>query len=81
MYGNRQQALKSPLFGSHKMYGAVAITDKCPLHHSPCGIDNGGCPVDRICLLNRQSPSGISCKCIDNKECNEALLPEFIFSK
>ncbi|XP_063703047.1 nidogen [Culicoides brevitarsis] len=73
LYGNRLQGFNSPIFGSHKMYGAVAVTERCEHYHTPCTrIPNGGCPDDRICLTNHFAPSGISCKCIDNKVCNEA---------
>lgn len=73
LYGNRLPGYNSPLFGSHKMYGAVAVTERCEHYQTPCTrIFNGGCPEDRICLTNPFAPAGISCKCINNKVCNEA---------
>ncbi|CAD7078769.1 unnamed protein product [Hermetia illucens] len=64
IYGTRKESIRTPFFGSHKMFGMVAITDDCPIHHSPCMADNGGCGSDRLCLINYKSPSGKSCKCI-----------------
>ncbi|XP_055547444.1 nidogen [Wyeomyia smithii] len=73
-YGERQRGIPSPVFGSHKMYGMTAVTDKCPLFHSPCVINNGDCPEKRICLANPRAPSGRGCKCADDHNCNEIIL-------
>uniref|UniRef100_A0A182NFC0 Nidogen n=1 Tax=Anopheles dirus TaxID=7168 RepID=A0A182NFC0_9DIPT len=72
LYGVRQKPINSPVFGNHKMYGMTAVTDKCPLFHSPCVINNGECPEDKICLINPRAPSGRSCKCTRN--CNDVIL-------
>ncbi|ETN61938.1 nidogen [Anopheles darlingi] len=72
VYGVRQKSIHLPLFANHRMYGMTAVTDKCPLFHSPCVIENGHCPEDRICLINPRAPSGRSCKCTNN--CNDVVL-------
>ncbi|KAH8272873.1 hypothetical protein KR018_006184 [Drosophila ironensis] len=61
--GTRQKPIQTPFFGSHKMYGMTAVEQHCPQFQSPCQINNGGCTDARLCLVNRQSPSGKSCKC------------------
>ncbi|KAH8309564.1 hypothetical protein KR059_011830 [Drosophila kikkawai] len=61
--GTRQKAIQTPFFGSHKMYGMTAVEQQCPQYQSPCQINNGGCTDSRLCLVNRQAPSGKSCKC------------------
>ncbi|XP_058453091.1 nidogen [Malaya genurostris] len=73
-HGEREKGIPSPVFGSHKMYGMTAVTDKCPLFHSPCVINNGDCPDKRICLTNPRAPSGRGCKCADNNNCNDVIL-------
>jgi nidogen (entactin) len=70
MNGSRQQGIQTPLLVSHKMYGLAAVTDRCPLDFSPCVINNGDCPADHICFVNRFSPSGKSCKCVLTGACN-----------
>ncbi|XP_035915634.1 nidogen [Anopheles stephensi] len=72
LYGVRQKAINSPVFGNHRMYGMTAVTDKCPLFHSPCVINNGDCTEDKLCLINPRAPSGRSCKCVRN--CNDVIL-------
>uniref|UniRef100_A0A182JJM2 Nidogen n=1 Tax=Anopheles atroparvus TaxID=41427 RepID=A0A182JJM2_ANOAO len=72
LYGVRQKPINSPVFGNHKMYGMTAVTDKCPLFHSPCVINNGECPENTVCLINPRAPSGRSCKCTRN--CNDVIL-------
>ncbi|ALC40596.1 Ndg [Drosophila busckii] len=61
--GVRQQALQTPFFGSHKMYGMTSVEQHCPQYQSLCQINNGGCTDSRLCLVNRKAPSGKSCKC------------------
>ncbi|XP_017069043.1 nidogen [Drosophila eugracilis] len=61
--GTRQQPIQPPFFGSHKMYGMTVVEQNCPQYQSACQINNGGCTDSRICLVNRQAPSGKSCKC------------------
>lgn len=56
------------------MYGLTAITDKCPLFFSPCVINNGDCPTDRLCLINLKSTTGRTCKCINSMTCNDIFL-------
>lgn len=56
------------------MYGMTAVTDKCPLFHSPCVINNGDCPEKRICLTNPRAPSGRGCKCADESNCNDVIM-------
>uniref|UniRef100_A0A1Q3FIC5 Putative low-density lipoprotein receptor n=1 Tax=Culex tarsalis TaxID=7177 RepID=A0A1Q3FIC5_CULTA len=73
-YGERQKGIPSPVFGSHKMYGMTAVTDKCPLFYSPCVINNGDCPEKRICLTNPRAPSGRGCKCADESNCNDVIM-------
>jgi nidogen (entactin) len=72
LHGERQPAIMTPLFSSHKMYGMTAVIDKCPLDFSSCLINNGDCPADYICIVNRYAPSGKSCKCVTNAACNIA---------
>ncbi|XP_002089929.3 nidogen [Drosophila yakuba] len=62
-FGARQTAIQPPFFGSHKMYGMTVVEQHCPQYQSPCQIGNGGCTDSRLCLVNRQAPSGKSCKC------------------
>ncbi|XP_055837414.1 nidogen-like [Episyrphus balteatus] len=40
----------------------IALEDYCPQGINPCQMNNGGCPLDTICLPNRSSSSGKSCK-------------------
>ncbi|EDX06478.1 GD10735 [Drosophila simulans] len=61
--GARQTPIQPPFFGSHKMYGMTVVEQHCPQYQSPCQISNGGCTDSRLCLVNRQAPSGKSCKC------------------
>ncbi|XP_017118518.1 nidogen [Drosophila elegans] len=61
--GTRQKAIQPPFFGSHKMYGMTVVEQHCPQYQSACQINNGGCTDARLCLVNRQAPSGKSCKC------------------
>uniref|UniRef100_A0A182XKY2 Nidogen n=1 Tax=Anopheles quadriannulatus TaxID=34691 RepID=A0A182XKY2_ANOQN len=75
LYGVRQKPINSPVFGNHKMYGMTAVTDKCPLFHSPCVSNNGDCPEDKICLINPRAPSGRSCKCTRN--CNNDVVLDY----
>lgn len=70
--GDRKTSIHPTLFSSHKMYGMTAITDRCPVDFSTCMINNGDCSPDHICLVNRLSPSGKSCKCINHGACNIA---------
>ncbi|XP_055600604.1 nidogen-like [Uranotaenia lowii] len=75
VYGERQKGIPSPVFGTHIMYGMTAVTDKCPLFHSPCVINNGDCPEKRICLTNPRAPSGRGCKCADaENNCNDMIM-------
>ncbi|XP_055916936.1 nidogen [Eupeodes corollae] len=75
--GTRHQGMRSRVLGSHKMYGMTAVEDYCPQGSSPCQINNGGCPADRICLSNRNSPSGKSCKCTkQSKTCDTQYYDE-----
>lgn len=71
--GIRKAGIPAPLFGNHKMYGMTAVTDRCPLFYSPCMINNGDCPVGRICLANPRSPAGRSCKCVKSADCNNEI--------
>lgn len=71
-HGERQQSIHPTLFSSHKMYGMTAVIDRCPVDYSTCIINNGDCPPDYICLVNRSSSSGKSCKCVTNGACNIA---------
>lgn len=70
--GERQPSIHPTLFSSHKMYGMTAVIDRCPIDYSTCNINNGDCPADHICLVNRLSLSGKSCKCITHGGCNIA---------
>lgn len=72
-YGKRSTGMQTPLFSNHKMYGMVAITEKCPIYYSPCITNNGDCASDRICLANNKSPSGKNCKCISSSACEQNL--------
>lgn len=72
MHGERQASINPTLLGNHKMYGMVAVIDRCPVDFSTCNINNGDCPADYICLVNRFSPSGKSCKCVTHGACNIA---------
>lgn len=72
-HGEREKGIPSPVFGSHKMYGMTAVTDKCPLFYSPCVTNNGDCPEKKICLTNPRAPSGRGCKCADDNNCNDVV--------
>ncbi|XP_016969841.2 nidogen [Drosophila rhopaloa] len=61
--GTRQTALQPFFFGSHKMFAMTVVEQNCPQYQSPCQINNGGCTDSRLCLVNREAPSGKSCKC------------------
>lgn len=75
--GTRHQGMHNRIFGSYKMYGMTAVEDFCPQGSSPCQINNGGCPLERICLTNRNSPSGKSCKCTKmSKTCDVQFYDE-----
>lgn len=69
-HGVRQTPIQVLFFSSHKTYGVTAVTDRCPIDYNVCSVNNGDCPPDNICLVNRLSPSGKSCKCITNGACN-----------
>ncbi|KFB38741.1 hypothetical protein ZHAS_00006140 [Anopheles sinensis] len=43
-------------------YNIEAVTDICPMFHSQCAINNGGCPENKICLLSPRDPAGKTCK-------------------
>ncbi|KAL7032364.1 hypothetical protein ACKWTF_007298 [Chironomus riparius] len=68
--GVRQTPIQVLFFSSHKTYGVTAVIDRCPIDYNACSVNNGDCPADNICLVNRMSPSGKSCKCITNGACN-----------
>lgn len=68
--GNRKSGIQTPLFSSHKMYGMTAVIDRCPIYFSVCIINNGDCPNNNICIVNPQSSSGKTCKCITQADCN-----------
>lgn len=68
--GVRNPGIQAPLFSSHKMYGMTAVTDQCQIYFSVCNVNNGDCPPNRICLVNPQSPSGKTCKCVNHADCN-----------
>lgn len=70
-YNTRQPGLSSAIFGNNKMYGMTSVTDNCPLYSSECQINNGDCPANYLCLVNRQLPSGRACLCVDKSNCNE----------
>lgn len=75
--GKRHPGMLTGGFGSQKMYGMTAVEDYCPQVSSPCQINNGGCPLERICLANRNSPSGKSCKCTKlSKTCDMQFYDE-----
>ncbi|KFB38743.1 AGAP008193-PA-like protein [Anopheles sinensis] len=44
------------------VYNLEAVTNVCPMFHSECAINNGGCQKDTICLLSPRDPSGKTCK-------------------
>ncbi|KAH8401667.1 hypothetical protein KR009_007215 [Drosophila setifemur] len=70
--GTRQKPIQPPFFGSHKMYAMTAVVQNCPQDQSACQINNGGCTDSRLCLVNRQAPSGKSCKCTSaSSECSQ----------
>lgn len=72
--GIRNSGLTSPILARSKLYGMTAITDKCDLFHSPCTVNNGDCPPERICLANQRSQSGRSCICANSTMCNDNFL-------
>lgn len=76
--GNRKSGIQTPLFSSHKMYGMTAVTERCPIYFSACMINNGDCPKNNICLVNPRTPSGKTCKCITQADCNINDLDDWI---
>lgn len=71
MFGYRQPALRSPLFGSHKMYGMVFVEESCSVNENICSNNNGNCSAQSICFLNNEHPLGRVCKCNDEHTCND----------
>ncbi|KFB48300.1 AGAP008193-PA-like protein [Anopheles sinensis] len=65
-YGVRQKPIKFTPMETY-VFEMVAVTDKCPVFHSPCATNNGGCPMDTICLVNQHIPSGKNCTKIVKK--------------
>jgi hypothetical protein len=64
-----RESIQVSLFTS-KMYGMTSITDRCPYDFNICSSNNGDCPADHVCLVNRLMPSGKTCKCVTSGACN-----------
>lgn len=65
--------ITSPLGGNSKLYGIVAVLERCPRVSNQCAVNNGGCRY--LCLPNGHD--GRTCMCPDSGDqeeisaCNE----------
>uniref|UniRef100_A0A914VJR1 Uncharacterized protein n=1 Tax=Plectus sambesii TaxID=2011161 RepID=A0A914VJR1_9BILA len=62
VYGEGYTSFQASIGGSGKVYGIVAVPDKCHGTDTECANNNGGCPY--LCLP--KAAGGVSCVCPEN---------------